>query len=74
MFGIVVLINIASLALNWSSDLRTGAIISLVAALWAFGIATNYGADRASIPNYAALMGIASGLTGLVLAVMGVAS
>lgn len=74
MFGLIVIINIVSLVVNWNSDLKVGAIISLAAAVWAFGIAANYGRDRGSIPNSAALMSIVSGAVGLILAIVGFAS
>lgn len=74
MFGLVLLINIVSLIANWNGGLRVGAIISAAAALWAFGIASNYGADRQSIPNFAALMSMVSGVAGLILAIIGFAS
>ena len=74
MFGLVVLVNIVSLIANWNGDLKVGAIISLGGASWAFGIASNFGSDRQSIPNFAALMSMVSGLAGVVLAIVGFAS
>ena len=74
MFGLVLLINIAAVAANWNGDLRTGAVISGVAALWSFGVASNYGADRFSIPNYAAQLSILAGLGGIIFLVLGLAT
>jgi hypothetical protein len=74
MFGIVLIINIVSMVANWGGNLQVGAIISFVAALWAFGIAANFGRERGAIPNYVALMSMVSGATGVVLAIAGFAS
>jgi hypothetical protein len=72
MFGLVVLINIASVAVNWNGDLKVGAIISGVASLWAMGVASNFGSDRMSIPNWAASLSMLSGLGGIGLLIAGV--
>ena len=74
MFGLVVLINIGSLALNWNGGAKTAAIVSLAASIWAFGIAANFGRDRLSIPDYAATLSMISGLAGSVLGIIGIAS
>lgn len=74
MFGLVVIVNIVALVATWDGNLRTGAIISLVAAIWSFGIASNFSTDPERIPNFAALMSIVAGLVGIVLAIAGFAS
>ena len=74
MFFIVLIVNVVSLVANWGGNLQVGAIISLVAALWAFGIASNYRTDPQDIPNFAALMSMVSGVVGIALAVAGFVS
>jgi hypothetical protein len=50
------------------------AIGSLVAAIWAWGIASNYRADPMSIPNYASMLGVLSLIVGPIMLVVGLAS
>lgn len=50
------------------------AIGSLVAAIWAWGIASNFKHDPSSIPDYASLLGIASLIVGPIMLIVGLAS
>ena len=68
---LMVIINIVSVIANWDGDLQVGAIVSLVASIWAWGIFANYRGDPLAAPNYAVGLSVLSGLAGLILAVMG---
>lgn len=76
MFGLMVIINIVSVVANWNGDFKVAAIVSLVAATWAFGIAYNYrvDGDPTNIPNFWVLVSSASGVAGVVLAIVGFAT
>lgn len=50
------------------------AIVSLVAAIWAWGIASNFRDDPMNIPNYASLLGILSLVVGPIMLIVGLAS
>ena len=71
MAVLMVIINIVSVIANWSGDLQVGAVVSLVAAIWAWGIFSNYKGDPLSAPNYAVGLSVLSGLAGFILAVIG---
>lgn len=71
MFMLIVIVNIVSVVANWDGDLRVGAIIALVASIWALGIASNFRQDPMSMPNYAPALSMLAGIAGLVLAIVG---
>lgn len=50
------------------------AIVSLVAAIWAWGIASNFRDDPMNIPNYASFLGILSLVVGPIMLIVGLAS
>ncbi len=72
MFVITLLLNIASVAVNRGTGLMVPAIISLVASIWAFGIASNFRGDPMNIPSYSAFISIVSAAGGLILLLIGI--
>ncbi len=71
MFGLIVILNVVSVAANRGQATMGYAVASLVAAIFAMGIASNFRSDRMSMPNYAVYMSQLSGLAGISLAVIG---
>ena len=71
MAFIGVIINIIALSVGGSSPVT---VISLIAAIWAAGIASNYRAHPQDIPSYAALLGIGSLIVGIIMLIVGAAS
>ncbi len=75
MAGLMVLINIVAVVANYGKTSASGwAVASLVASIWAFGIFSNYRRDPMNAPNYAVFLSTLTGLTGIVLAIIGFAS
>ena len=71
MAFIGVVINIIALSVGGSNPVT---IISLIAAIWAAGIASNFRAHPQDIPSYAALLGIGSFIVGTIMLIVGAAS
>lgn len=71
---LIFLLNLVSVAVNWSGDARTAAIISAVASLWAVGIFSNYVNDRQAAPNYAVFLSLGSGIAAVVFIIIGAVS
>ena len=71
---LILLINVVSVIANWGKGAQVIAIISGVASLWAVGIFSNFRHDPQAAPTYAVLLSVASGLTGIVLAIVGFSS
>ncbi len=66
-----VIINVIALIVGGGNPVT---IISLIAAIWAAGIADNFMAHPQDIPNYAALLGIGSFIVGIIMLIVGATS
>jgi len=71
MPSIVILINVGAVWFTWPHPL---AIVSLIGAIWARGIASNYRGDPQSMPNYWVWHGVVCGIIGIVMLISGLPS
>ena len=67
-----IVLNVVALIVGGARGIT---IVSLIAAIWAYGIASNFrGEDPRNMPTYAAWLGFGSFITGIVMIIVGVAS
>ena len=75
MAWLMVIVNLVAVFLNVSKTDAAGfAVASLLASIWALGIFMNFRRDPQSAPSYAVLLSTVTGIAGVVLIIIGVAS
>jgi len=71
MAFLVVLLNVGAVAASGGHGL---AIISLIGAIWSWGVASNFRHDPENIPGYTVLLTLAAAVVGIIMLIVGVAS
>ena len=75
MAWLTVIINLVAVFLNvGKTDAAGFAVASLLASIWALGIFMNFRRDPQSAPSYAVLLSTVTGVAGVVLIIIGLAS
>jgi len=75
MAWLMVIINLVAVFLNvGKTDAAGFAVASLLASIWALGIFMNFRRDPQSAPSYAVLLSTVTGVAGVVLIIIGLAS
>jgi hypothetical protein len=68
---LVVLINVGAVA---ATNGHLVAIISLVGAIWSWGVARNFSRDPEDMPNYTVFLTLGTGVAGIVMSIVGLIS
>ena len=71
MASMVILVNVGAV---WLTGGHWLAIVSLIGAVWARGIASNFRSDPQSMPNYSVWLGVGCLIIGIVMFIVGLSS
>jgi uncharacterized membrane protein len=69
---LMIFINVIAVMVNYGKTDQSGfAVVSLIAAIFSYGIFINFKSDPLNAPNYAVWLSTGSGLVGIVLLITG---